>query len=341
MVTLQDVADAGGVSLATVSRILNGERKYTRGKPAARAQHIRELAARMGYRANAAASQMAKGRSGIVGLIVPDHQTPPRGLLEGLSQQLTTTSTVLAVATVEGESLSPSGEEIPILLRQRLAESLLVLELQPLPPGVLRAIESLDTPVVWLCRRAGSSCVYVDERNAAERATRHLLELGHTRIGLIDEDWPRETVVSQHAMRDRLTGYRHMMIQQQCPPMVLQRDSAKQELPQMLSLWLQRPDRPTALLAPSRAAARAALLAAAQRKLSIPEELSIICFDDAPDDQAPQFSAMCADGWRIGKAAAEMASDPKARSEAVAIAARWRPGATCAAAPVTLKVTAA
>ncbi|MEW1589071.1 LacI family DNA-binding transcriptional regulator [Micromonospora vinacea] len=150
----------------------------------------------------------------------------------------------------------------------------------------------VDGPV-----RLGVSHVGIDDRAGAATAARHLIDLGHRKIAVLASpllpdgragraDLTRQHSARHHVMRERLAGYREGLATGgvawadvpvvECAP--YGRESAYRAAVDLLDST----DRPTALLAASDELALGALRAAAVRGISVPEQLSIVGFDDAP-----------------------------------------------------------
>jgi len=202
--TLDDLAALSGVSRATVSRVINGG-------PVAEGtrRRVLEVLERTGFRPNAAARTLASGRSGVVGVVM--HVDPHLLFQDQYFSQL-----LQGIA----DHLAGQGAGLMLWLGYRTKEQILdhVLGMSFLD-GVIVSAHTLDDPVVdgLLAsslptvlighRRADLTASYVDIDNeqAADVMTTHLISLGRTRIGHITGT--RGTV---HA-EDRVTGYQRAM----------------------------------------------------------------------------------------------------------------------------------
>jgi DNA-binding LacI/PurR family transcriptional regulator len=202
--TLDDLAALSGVSRATVSRVING------GTAAeATRRHVLEVLARTSYRPNAAARKLASGRSGVVGVVVhvDPHLLFPDPYFSQLLQGVT-------------DYLAEQGAGMMLWLGNRTKEQTLdhVLGMSFLD-GVIISAHTLDDPVVDGLlssslptvlighRRADRTASYVDIDNeqAADAMTTHLISLGRTRVGHVTGR--RSTVAGE----DRVTGYQRAM----------------------------------------------------------------------------------------------------------------------------------
>jgi DNA-binding LacI/PurR family transcriptional regulator len=202
--TLDDLAALSGVSRATVSRVING------GKAAeATRRRVQEVIARTTYRPNTAARKLASGRSGVVGVVVhvDPHLLFPDPYFSQLLQGIT-------------DYLAEAGAGMMLWLGNRTKEQTLdhVLGMSFLD-GVIISAHSLEDPVVDGLlssglptvlighRRADRTASYVDIDNeqAADAMTTHLISIGRMRVGHITGS--RRTVAGE----DRVTGYQRAM----------------------------------------------------------------------------------------------------------------------------------
>jgi DNA-binding LacI/PurR family transcriptional regulator len=202
--TLDDLAELTGVSRATVSRVINGG-------PVAESTRlrVREILERENYRPNLAARSLARGRSGVVGVVM---HLPPGMLFQDpyFSQLLQGMSDVLAEREA-GMMLwlgnRSKQETLGQIQAMNILDGLIVtanfLE-DPLVDGLLAS----QVPTVLIGHRRDdltASYVDVDNMRAAETVTAHLLQLGRRRVGHISGT--RHNVAGD----DRLTGYQNAM----------------------------------------------------------------------------------------------------------------------------------
>ncbi|MFK0286431.1 LacI family DNA-binding transcriptional regulator [Streptomyces sp. NPDC090499] len=199
MATIQDVAKAAGVSAMTVSNVMNG---HPNVRPATR-ERVLEAMDRLGYRVNVAARNLRKGRTGTIGLAVPEINRPYYGRLA---------ASVIAAAGRHGlrVSIEQTGarreSELAALSqsRTRLYDGL-ILSTVGMGPADVGALD-VDHPVVILGERIfGGPVDHVAMPNeaAAEAATRHLVERGCRRIAVVCGRLGAEADVSSL----RHTGY--------------------------------------------------------------------------------------------------------------------------------------
>lgn len=202
--TLDDLAELSGVSRATVSRVMNGGpvSESTR-------RHVQEIVERENYRPNLAARSLARGRSGVVGVVM---HLPARmlfqdpyfaRLLHGMSDALGEQEAGMMLWLGHRSKQETLGRILAMNLLDGVIVTANFLE-DPLVDGLLAS--ALPTVLIGH-RREDLTASYVDIDNigAAETITTHLLRLGRRRIGHISG--PRNTVAGE----DRLVGYCNAM----------------------------------------------------------------------------------------------------------------------------------
>lgn len=278
MPTIVEVAAQAGVSIKTVSRVLNHEPNV---RPETQEAVLRAVA-ELNYRPNVSARSLAGARSFLIGLLYYDPSAAfVANLQRGATQRCREAGYHLVV-----ESFGPGARDIGPQLEHMLAA------LRPdgmvlTPPlsdnlEIVRAIEASGTPLVLLSpgkRVAELPQVRLDEERAAEELTRLLIDLGHTRIAFVQG--PPE----QSASGRRLQGYRRAM-----KAHGLDIDEAwiargdfnfpSGEAAAEALLKARRP--PTAVFAANDDMALGVMAGAQRLGLKLPDELSVVGFDDAP-----------------------------------------------------------
>ena len=254
-VTLKTIADAVGVSRTTVSNAYN--------RPDQLAPELRErilaTAAKLGYAGpDPAARRLRSGHSGTVGLLLagglaPALDDPAAGLLlRGIARAVDAAGLALLLVPEHADGV-----------RDAVVGALGVCSMPAGHPGVQAALERrLPLVVIDRPRVPGHAYVGIDERGGARRAAEHLLALGHRRFAVVCEP---------DVHRERLAGYRKALDGAGA-------EWARRRLPGALAA----DPRPTAILAASDRLALGALDAARAAGLRVPEDLSVVGFDDLP-----------------------------------------------------------
>jgi len=274
-VTIREVADEAGVSIATVSRVLNG-----RGDVA---PETRELVSRIiqerGYIANRGARGLSNGRTGLVGLLVPlIYPAYFSAILSGATEALQEHD-LRAV-------LSPTAHEHDreVTLLERLMHGLTDGALIVLPEESSRELERLldagyhfvvIDPLMPLDDRTPS--VSAAHASGADQAIKHLLALGHRRIAIISG--PRGWVATE----DRRRGYHAALAAAGIlpdPELEVESNFEIDGGEQAAGVLLDLAEPPTAIFAFNDNHAIGAIQAARARGLHVPDDLSIVGFDD-------------------------------------------------------------
>ncbi len=280
--TISEIAQHAGVSVGTVSRVLNGKNKENRPSAIKRAAKIRRIAADFGYKPNTAARAARSGRFGAFGLLAcsdPLCESLDVSLIHGVQSGLSRGGERLQVS-----ELPPQGfhnpETLPRVLTENSVDGLLISYVGELPESWSTLIADSPVPHVWLNAKGPSNCVYPDDFGAARDATRYLLSLGHQRLAFISHHEREVTGFKHYSVFDRRDGFLEAMHEAGRQPAAVEVTGGfvfgygAERVQQLLS----GPDRPTALVCYEKHEAVAAWVAAASLGLSIPDDLSIIAF---------------------------------------------------------------
>jgi LacI family transcriptional regulator len=278
MATISDVAREAGVSIKTVSRVINGEPYVTEATRGRVLETMREL----GYVANVSAQRLAKGRARAIGFVFhnPSWQyigTALQGVLA--AAQAAGYETVMHPCNIEDPA---ECENVVQLTRQGKVDGLVITPPCDVVESMMDALADLRVPFVRMtpCDRCGGlPFVCADDYGGARAMTQHLLELGHRRIGFVVGSSIQ--VASGH----RLEGYRDALLAaglEYDAGLVKQGDFNYPSGLQAGRELLQLAARPTAIFASNDDMAAGALAAAHERSLSVPRELSVAGFDDTP-----------------------------------------------------------
>lgn len=276
-VTLAEVAREAGVSPSTVSRILNGTARVK----ASKVTQVRAAIDKLGYKPNAFARSLVTGASGSVGVLTQDIASPYYGdALSGIERGLMGSG--YSPLIVSGHWRTDDEEHAIELFLSRRVEALIVLG-GHLPQQDLHALAQ-QLPVAVLGRQVdftvpGSVSLALDNRQAAHDVVSYLIERGHRRIGFISG--PRDHVDAC----DRLAGYRQALEERGLsyqPSLVAHGDFLEPSgLIGMQLLLAQHPDM-TAVFSANDQMAYGARLALYRMGLRVPEDMSLVGFDDLP-----------------------------------------------------------
>lgn len=274
-VTITEIARAAGVSVPTVSRVVNGRSDVSPGTRA----RVEELLRRHGYRKRPAPSGT---RAALLDLVFNDLDSPwAVEIIRGVEEVAHTAGVGTVVSAIHGRS--GDAREWMRNLRARASDGV-VLVTSALEPGLHEELRALGVPLV-VVDPAGSPALDVPTIGAANwagglAATDHLLGLGHRRIGLIAG--PPRLLCS----RARHDGYRASLEGAGLPfdeSLVVPGDFRPESGFRGCSTLLDLPEPPTALFAASDQMALGAIEALRRRGLRVPEDMSVVGFDDLPE----------------------------------------------------------
>jgi LacI family transcriptional regulator len=275
-VTIIDVAQEAGVSYSTVSRVVNNK-SYV--KPETRAKVLGAMT-RLGYQANLQARSLAGGRSNVIGLLVVDLTTQYVGeIIRGIDEILTANQYELMLYTTHRRKTKESA--YVNMMARGLADGLLIV-LPRDPEAYLTSLRQRDFPYVLIDQFGiddSDLTVTAANREGGYEATRHLIELGHRRIGIIT-GW-----MDMIAARHRLEGYRAALADYNIEyqeNLVYEGDFSQQCGFHGANHLLDLAAPPTAIFASSDLIAMGVMDAARNRNIKIPADLSLVGFDDIP-----------------------------------------------------------
>ena len=300
--TIRDVAARAGVSVATVSAVLN-ESKYVSPELAER---VRESASALDYRPNSLARSLKKLRSHTLGLVLSDITNP---FFTTLVRAVEDTARAAGYALLLGNTDEDSVREQTYveLLRSRQVDGLMLVASAGDHP-YLPALIAAGLPLVCVDRsltELGADSVLTDNVAGAYQAVAHLLALGHRRIGIVT-GLPGITTTDQ-----RLEGYRQALGEHGVPfdpALVREGDSRVDGGARRADELLALPERPTALFVTNNLMTIGAMRAIDARGLRCPEDVALIGFDDFEWASVfrPRLTTVRQPVYKIGQAATRL-----------------------------------
>lgn len=268
-VSMEDVARYCGLSTVTVSRVLNNAptvREYNRKK-------VLEAMQALNYVPDAAARTLARGTTGIVGMITPKLQDPFFSqIIQEVNNGLIRHNMFLAISVTANQGCD-------YILQQQRVDGMIVLA-----PGMEEAfvskLKSRKVPFVVLDshrREPDYSCILVDNFDGGYQAGQHFLRLGHRKIGFIG---------GPHAMinsSEREHGLKEALKEQGLSLFCSQRGNFSfRDGYQIMTRWILNDMVPTAVFAADCNLALGAVTALKEHGISVPGEVSVCGFDDEP-----------------------------------------------------------
>ncbi len=303
--TIVDVAEAAGVSYATVSRVINND-PHVKATTRERVQRAMES---LGYVVNRQARSLAGGRSHAIGVLVPDLGTGYIGeIMRGIDAELGLAEYDLILYTTHRQAAKESS--FIGTLTQGMADGLLIV--LPRNPGAfLPTLRQHKMPFVLIDHPGideQTRAVGATNWQGAYNATEYLINLGHRQIGFITGS------MDLGCARDRLSGYRAAIKIHHLPldeglicegnfDQVAGYDSGK--------ILLARTNRPTAIFASNDMMAMGVMDAARELSLRIPDDVSILGFDDIPQavNIRPALTTVRQPLEKMGRVATQMLLD--------------------------------
>lgn len=301
-ITIMDVARESGVSYSTVSRVFS---EFDFVKESTR-QRVLAAAEKLGYVANLSARNLAGGRSRMIGLLVPGLDNGYIGeIVRGIDQELVRSSYGLMLYTTH--RLQGKESNYVHTITNGLSDGLLLVV--PLVAGsYLDALREIEFPYVLIDQSDPafkSSVVDTTNWQGSYDATRYLIELGHRRIGFISG------LMALHSAIDRLEGYKAALIDCGLPvtdELIVEGDFWQTGGYEAAQKLLSRAVRPTAIFASNDLSAFGAIEAIREAGLTIPDDISIIGFDDIPQASTthPKLTTVQQPLEQMGRVAARL-----------------------------------
>jgi LacI family transcriptional regulator len=303
--TIIDVAREANVSYTTVSRVINGK-GYVRADTRER---VLRAMTKTGYTVNRQARALAGGRHQVIGLLVPELDTSYIGeVLRGIDEEIAAAGYDLMLYTTH---------------RRRTRESIFVnsittgmtdglLMILPVDPATyVTSIRRRDFPFVLIDHEGlddeGPS-VGATNREGARQAMRCLIDLGHRRIGFITGN------LDMDCAKERLAGYRESLAERGIPvddDLIAEGNFHKPLAFQQTRALLALADPPTAIFAANDVSAFGVMDAVRDLGLRVPDDVSVIGFDDIPDARmsAPALTTVRQPMREMGARATRMLLD--------------------------------
>ncbi len=273
--TIRDVAKRAGVGVGTVSRVLNNSpavSETTRGK-------VQSAIEALNFSPSLAARRLSRGKTMAIGVIVPFFTNPSVvRRLQGIVSVLSVSKYDLVLFDIE--KVNQRDSFLRTIPQRKMADGLLLVSLTPTDADVEQfSLANVPTVLVDAYHPALNH-VRVDNIAGGYQATKYLIELGHHKIGYISDylDDPFNSPV-----RDRFTGYKQALAEAGIEFRAeyhCEDRHGRFQAQQMTHNLLTLPDPPTAIFAYSDTQAIGVIEAAQELGLSVPDDLSVIGFDN-------------------------------------------------------------
>ena len=307
--TIRELARLSGVSVATVSRVLND---YSDVSPATR-ERVLEVARELDYTPSAAARTLVMQRSKVIGVLLetgeghPDLQHPFfQEVLVGLKHRLGAAGYDLLLFATENPGNGFSEHSYVRRARHHRVDGLVLMGMDPAEDEVQKLVKARIPLVAVDAELVGgrSGFVISDNLGGARLAVRHLRQQGHDRIATLTG------ILSTRPGADRLLGYRAELEAQGLPyrdDYVQEGDFYFESGRRGMNALLALPEPPTAVFAAGDLMAAGALRAVEEHGLSVPGDIALVGFDDIQlaAMMQPSLTTVRQDKMGLGSSAGE------------------------------------
>ncbi|KGX91062.1 LacI family transcriptional regulator [Pontibacillus halophilus JSM 076056 = DSM 19796] len=302
--TIQDVANKANVSIATVSRVLNDLPGYSEKTKQKVLQAIEDL----GYQPNAIARGLVNRKTGTIGVLFPSVSgLLSAEVLHGIEAQASEEGHSVIVCNTEADE-DKTLKYIQLLSEKRVDGLVFVSE--EVTDVYYKALSRMGVPVVLVSTQSFQyplPYVKVDDRHAAYTATRHLIQAGHTQLGMISGN-EKDLI----AGIPRMEGFKQAIMEAGLP---FQESQIEKQLSftyeagqEGFKTLLTRHPEMTAVFAASDEIAIGAFSAAYEMGISIPGDVSVVGYDNLKlaEMSVPPLTTIAQPFQRMGEKAVEM-----------------------------------
>jgi len=298
-VTIQDVARTAGVSVSTVSRVLNGKVDVSSETQ----DRVRAVIDDLGYTTNLAARSMRSFKKNLVGLIMPDIAYPfAIEVMRGVNQAIAESEFDLLVYTtgdVKKSGRASHEQKYVSLLNNSITDGVIIV-------APVTGEFSTDAPIVSidpLMSNPNYPSVHATNYQGATDAMNYLLGLGHQRIGFISG---RAELESSNR---RLKGYRDALEKAGLPiheNLIASGDYTTETGVKCARELLSLDQSPTAIFASNDQSAMGVFRVAQEKSLRIPEDLSVVGFDNIMESKYMRLTTVDQFIYEMGFVATQM-----------------------------------
>jgi LacI family transcriptional regulator len=297
-ITIHDVARASGVSVSTISRVLNQKVDVAEDTQ----NRILDVIKQLGYESNLAARSMRSSRTNLIGLIVPDVEYPySLEVLRGVNHAIATKNYDLLIYTTgsfQKQDTAQHEQQYVARLNGTITDGVIVVTPSAGSFVSNAPIVSID-PHIFI---ENYPTIYIDHYQGAVEAIRYLVGLNHRRIAYIS---------GRNGMQnaERYRGYCDVLSESGIaydPALVMEGDYSNQTGAILARALLRMPDRPTAIFAANDQSALGVYETAQELGVRIPQDLSLIGFDNIPEAKYAELTTVEQPLAQMGMMAVEL-----------------------------------
>lgn len=279
--TIKDVAKKAGVSIATISRVINNKPE---GISPEKRIYIQKIIEEMGYKPSGLARGLVTKRTSTIGLLIPDISNPFFPLMaRGVEDGAQANKYSVFLCNTDGEI--ERERQYMSILKERGVDGIILTISQGTNKEYVREIIDGSIPVVLLDEPVAYRNVYgvfVDNHKGGYLATRHLIELGHKKIACITGPYSSITSIK------RMEGYKHAITEAGISideSIIMSGDYKEETGFKYMDEIIRSSSGVTAVFSASDNIAIGIYRAAKSHGLKIPKDLSVVGFDDAYSTQ--------------------------------------------------------
>lgn len=274
-VTILDIARASGVSKSSVSRFLDERLPQSDSE---KVRRVRRIAAELGYMRDASAANLRRGKTGLIGVIVPRITDTVMAMLYESLQRAAARLGYFAIVATTDDTPDAARRAAETLLSKGVDG--LVLSIARTNDPFIAELADRGVPYVLALRTDGCSPSAIgDDVLGGYLATRHLIDLGHRRIGLIAGPSYASSATG------RQEGYRNAMSEAGIdidPDIIVASTFGIESGSAAVKRMMNTSNRPTAIFAVNDNTAIGALSALSELGLSVPGDISLVGYNDIP-----------------------------------------------------------
>lgn len=298
--TIKDVAATAGVSVATVSRVLNGSDRVD----AELATRVHDAVARLGYRRSGLARSLRSRRARVVGLVISDVRNPFfTDVVRGVEDRVGADGYSLVLCNSD-EELAKEADYLDLIVEERMAGAIV----SPASSDETRldALTARGTPVVVIDREAAREAVdtvLVDNVRGGSIAVHHLAENGYRRIACVTG--PSRTSTASDRQAGWETGLREVGLPVE-ESLLRHADFKESGGAAAAADLLAGPDRPDAFFVANNLMTVGVLAALREAGLEVPGDVGVVGFDDMPWARLlrPALTTVAQPTYELGRRAA-------------------------------------
>ena len=300
MATIKDVAARAKVSSATVSHVINGTRKVA----PATIQRVQQAMKELDYHPNAVAQSLRTQKTNVIGAVVSDITNPFFATLIRGAEDAAIEAGYSLIVCNSDESLEKEDRYVRLLKRRQI-DGLIISPVGDGSHSVVHELPKWKVPFVFVDRRVEdieADAVLSDNVDGAYKATRHLIERGHRRIGLI------LGIKGATTTEERLAGYRKALDEAGIPfteELVTYGGYRIEGGQRTAERFLSLSESPTALFSTNNLMTIGVLQELSRNQVAIPEQMAVVSFDDLNLGKLfqPPLTSITQDPYGIGRTA--------------------------------------